>query len=107
MNITDMTNPDANPIPEEAQALVAALLEGRVKSLAVVAEIEDADGQASWINEYWIDLDEHSSDRRGFIGTMHMLVHDMTDGINFEEQELIEVDLSDFLDGDDDDDLDD
>jgi hypothetical protein len=101
IKIADITNPDTNPIPEEAQELVAALLEGRVKSLAVVAEIQEQDGSTGWINEYWIDLEEHTSDRRGFVGTMHMVVHDMTEGINFDEQEVIEIDMDDLFGGDD------
>lgn len=107
MQIADLANPATNPIPEEAQELVAALLEGRVKSLAVVAEIEAPGGKVEWINDYWIDMDEHSSDRRGLIGTVHMLVHDMTDGINFEEGENFDVGIDDFPGLDEDDDGDD
>lgn len=105
MKLTDIANPQTNPIPEEAQDLVAALLEGRVKSLAIVAEIEEADGQTSWMNDYWIDLDEHTTDRRGFVGTVHMMAHDMTDEIHFDEQGFGEIDLDDIdLDDEEEDD---
>lgn len=70
MNIADLTNPDTNPLPEEAQALVAALLEGRVRSMFLVAEVEEADGQTAWIEGYGAHMDDHVSDIRAFVGAV-------------------------------------
>lgn len=75
--------------------LVAALLEGRVKSLAIVAEIIDTDGSPVWIQDYELDMEEHTSDLRGFVGAMTMLHKEVLDDASQAEFIL------DMLDGDD------
>ena len=70
MNIADLTNPNTNPLPEEAQDLVAALIEGRVRSMFLVAEIEGHDGETGWIEGYSVHMDEHVSDVRAFVGAV-------------------------------------
>lgn len=72
MNIADLTNPETNPIPEEVQDLVAALIEGRVRSFFCVAELENAEGETEWIEGFEIDMDGHESDDRAFIGAVSM-----------------------------------
>lgn len=73
IQVADLTNPATNPLPEEVQDLVGAMLEGRVRSLFIVAEIEDADGLTDWIEGYSLDMDEHESDERAFVGAVTMV----------------------------------
>lgn len=73
MNIADLTNPATNPLPEEVQELVAALIEGRVHSLAILAEITYPDGDTDWMTCLSLDMDNNESDELGFIGAMTML----------------------------------
>lgn len=70
MQIADLTNPSTNPLPEEVQELVAALLEGRVRSMFLVAEIEESDGDTAWLEGSIINMDEHQSDVRAFVGSI-------------------------------------
>lgn len=89
MQIADLINPNTNPLPEEVQELVAALLEGRVKSMFLVAELVDHDGQPSWIEGCDLNMDDHESDQRAFVGavtiTLDELKQDLLDGAYLDE----------------------
>ena len=73
MNIADLTNPDTNPLPEEVRELVAALIEGRVHSLLILAEITDESGEASIHSMYELDMDENISNEFAFVGALGLL----------------------------------
>lgn len=81
MNIADLVNPETNPLPEEVKDLVAALLEGRVRSMFLVAEIEDADSDTAWIEGYSLHMDDHESDIRGFVGAVTLNLDEMKQDI--------------------------
>lgn len=81
MNIADLTNPDTNPLPEEVKDLVAALIEGRVRSMFLVAEIEDSDSDTSWIEGYSVHMDEHESDIRAFVGAVTLNLDELKQDI--------------------------
>ena len=89
--IVDLLNPNTNPLPDEAQQLVAALLEGRVRSMFLVAEIEEADGSAAWLEGSLVNMDEHQSDIRAFIGSITLnldeLKQDVIDGLFTDDDE--------------------
>lgn len=89
--IVDLLNPNTNPLPDEAQQLVAALLEGRVRSLFLVAEIEEADGDTAWLEGSLLNMDEHQSDIRAFIGSITLnldeLKQDVIDGLFTDDDE--------------------
>lgn len=95
--LTDLTNPATNPLPDEVQALVAALLEGRVHSLAIVAEVSDAHGLRDWIEGFDLDMDGNESDGYGFIGALSMMLREAQD-------ELMDTRVTVVMDDDDDDD---
>lgn len=107
IRVTDLTNPATNPLPEEVQDLVAALLEGRVKSMFLVAELVDHDGQPSWIEGSDLNMDEHESDQRAFVGaialTLDELKQDILDGA-YLDQALDDDDQNPGLDTAEDDD---
>jgi len=87
MKLTDITNPATNPLPEEVQDLVAALIEGRVHSLAILAEITDEDGDAAWITGFQLDMDDNESNDFAFsgaLGILHRQVQDAIDTPTFE-----------------------
>ena len=89
--LVDLLNPDTNPLPDEAQQLVAALLEGRVRSMFLVAEIEEADGDTAWLEGSLVNMDEHQSDIRSFIGSITLnldeLKQDVIDGLFTDDDE--------------------
>lgn len=89
--IVDLLNPNTNPLPDEAQQLVSALLEGRVRSMFLVAEIEEADGDAAWLEGSLVNMDEHQSDIRAFIGSITLnldeLKQDVIDGLFTDDDE--------------------
>ena len=73
MKLADLTNPDTNPLPEEVRELVAALIEGRVHSLLILAEITDDTGEASIHSMYELDMDENISNEYAFVGALGLL----------------------------------
>jgi len=73
MKLADLTNPDTNPLPEEVRELVAALIEGRVHSLLILAEITDDSGEASIHSMYELDMDENISNEYAFVGALGLL----------------------------------
>ena len=73
MKLADLTNPDTNPLPEEVRELVAALIEGRVHSLLILAEITDDTGEASIHSMYELDMDENISNEYVFVGALGLL----------------------------------
>lgn len=81
MNFADLTNPETNPLPEEVQDLVAALLEGRVHTLMILAEFTDEDGEQGWIRGYSLDMDENESDAYGFLGHLSILSRQIQDEV--------------------------
>ena len=89
--IVDLLNPNTNPLPDEAQQLVAALLEGRVRAMFLVAEIEEADGDTAWLEGSLVNMDEHQSDIRAFIGSITLnldeLKRDVIDGLFTDDDE--------------------
>lgn len=85
--ITDLVNPDPNPLPNEVKELVAALLEGRVHSLAIIAEVTKTDGEKDWLQGFSMDMDDNESDDYGFVGTLSMILKRVQDYI--EEQDFI------------------
>lgn len=107
IRVTDLTNPATNPLPEEVQDLVSALLEGRVKSMFLVAEMVDHDGQPSWIEGCDINMDDHESDQRAFVGAVDLalaeLKQDILDGA-YLDVELEDDDQHPGLDSAEDDD---
>ena len=80
MHIADLTNPETNPIPVEVQELTAALLEGRVRSLFIVAEIDGPD-ETEWIEGYSLDMDDHITNQRAFVGAIQMNFLELQNGI--------------------------
>lgn len=88
MNLADLTNPETNPLPHEARDLVAALIEGRVRSMFLVAEIEDADSDTAWIEGYTMNMDGHQTDVRSFVGAVQLnldeLKSDIVNGVFIE-----------------------
>lgn len=72
MNL-DLTNPETNPLPEEVQTLTRLLLEGRVASLAICAEVLGEDGETEWLEGYLLDMDDLESDTRAFAGSLGLL----------------------------------
>jgi hypothetical protein len=88
MNLADLTNPDTNPLPEEVQDLVAALLEGRVHSLAIVAEITDEVGDSAWIRGFSLDMDENESDDLAFLGSLGLMYRQVQDEVCMPEVRL-------------------
>lgn len=76
VTITDLVNPNTNPLPDEARDLVAALLEGRVRSMFLIAEIEGQDGETEWLEGYGVHMEGQESDTRAFVGAI---------SLNFEE----------------------
>lgn len=97
MQIADLTNPDTNPLPEEARDLVAALLEGRVRSMFLVAEVEDEDGETSWIEGYGAHIEDHVSDLRGFVGAVTLNLDEL-------KRDIINGDMDVDIDDEEDDD---
>lgn len=89
--IVDLLNPNTNPLPDEAQQLVAALLDGRVRSMFLVAEIEESDGSTAWLEGSLVNMDEHQSDIRAFIGSITLnldeLKQDVIDGLFTDDDE--------------------
>lgn len=105
--VTDMTNPACNPMPEEVQDLVAALLEGRVKSMFLVAELVEPDGETAWIEGFELNMDEHQSNQRAFIGAVTLNLDELKQGIiegEFVDIELDDDELNPGLDSSEDDD---
>ena len=87
MKITDFSNPATNPLPDEVRDLVAALIEGRVHSLAILAEITDEDGDLAWITGFQLDMDDNESNDFAFsgaLGILHRQVQDAIDAPTFE-----------------------
>jgi len=84
-NLTSPTDPQTNPLPEEVQALVAALLEGRVHSLAIVAGVVDEHGERDWIEGFSLDMDGHETDDYGFVGALAMLLKNVQEEIEAPE----------------------
>lgn len=82
LKVTDLTNPETNPIPEQAQELVAALLEGRVKSLFVVAEVSAPGDTTEWIEMYETDVDDHITDDRAFVGAVTQMYQSLLSDMN-------------------------
>ena len=81
MHIADLTNPNTNPLPEEVRDLVAALIEGRVHSLAILAEISDENGDQGWIEGFTLDMDDNQSDDYAFLGALGLLHRQVQDEI--------------------------
>ena len=81
MKVADLVNPAINPLPEEVQDLVAALIEGRVHSLAILAEITDADGNTDWLQGYSLDMDENISDELAFVGALGLMLKEIQEAI--------------------------
>lgn len=104
MNIADLTNPETNPLPDEVKDLVAALLEGRVHSLLILAELSDQDGEQEWIEGFTLDMDENLSDDYGFLGHLNLLQRQIQDDI---EAPSLMIHIRTDNTGDDDDDDDD
>lgn len=83
----------------EVQDLVAALIEGRVHSLMIVAEVTDENGNKDWIKGFDLDMDENVSDDFAFVGAVTMALRELQDEIMMSDFEVSDFDL-----GDDDDD---
>jgi len=98
--IADLTNPATNPLPEQAQELVRYLLEGRVASLLICAEVIEADGSTSWIEGFCLDMDGNQTNRRAFAGSVDLLHRDLADELTFDTV-TIEVGLDDDEDDED------
>lgn len=103
MQIADLTNPNTNPLPDEVKELVAALLEGRVHSLAILAEITDHEGDRDWLTCYSMDMDDNETDEIGFVGAMTMLQRQIIEAIDPTEIRIIQISKPD----DNEDDVDD
>ena len=82
MKLADLTNPDTNPLPEEVRELVAALIEGRVHSLLILAEITDDTGEASIHSMYELNMDENISNEYAFVGALGLLHRQVQEEIN-------------------------
>lgn len=89
MKTFNLTNPETNPLPEEVQALVAALLEGRVHTLAILAEVSDAHGQRDWIEGFDMDMDGNETDEYGFVGALSMMLREVQDEVSNTEVSMI------------------
>ena len=85
MKLADLTNPQTNPLPEEVQDLVAALLEGRVHTLMILAEFRDENGDQGWIRGYSLDMDDNDSDAYGFLGHLNIMTRQIQDEIETPE----------------------
>lgn len=68
----DFTHIDASPLPDEVKELVSGLLEGRVKTLIVVAELQDND----FLEGIFVDLDGNTSHRYAVIGAIESVKRD-------------------------------
>lgn len=107
LKVTDMTNPACNPLPEELQDLVAALLEGRVRSMFLVAEMVEPDGETAWIEGFELNMEGHESNHRAFIGAVTLNLDELKQGIlddEYADLELDDDDMSPGLDSSEDDD---
>lgn len=98
--LTDLTNPATNPLPDEVKELVAALLEGRVHSLAIVAEVKTPDGDMDWLQGYNMNMDDNLSNDYGFVGALAMMLKRVQNHI--EEEDFI-IELMDDDDEEDED----
>lgn len=82
--IADLTNPSTNPLPVQAQELVRYLLEGRVASLFLIAEVVEPDGKTDWIEGYSVDLDGNDTNRRAFAGAVDLLHRELADELQYD-----------------------
>ena len=96
MNLTDFTNSNTNPLPDEARDLVAALIEGRVRSMFLVAEIDNPDGRTAWIEGYSMNMDDHTTDIRSFVGAVQLNLDEL-------KSDIVNGVIVAIEDGDDDD----
>lgn len=95
MNIADLTNPATNPLPEEVQSLVAALIEGRVHSLAILAETTGTDGEPDWIAGFSLDMDDNETDEVSFVGAVALLQKAIHEAIDPPSVNIIQIKPSD------------
>lgn len=101
--IADLTNPATNPLPEQAQELVRYLLEGRVASLLICAEVIEADGSTSWIEGFCLDMDGNRTHRRAFAGSVDLLHRELAKELRYDTITIqIGTDADDDTEDDDD-----
>lgn len=93
---------DASALPDEVRDLIGALIEGRVATLMLIAEIKEPDGQSAWIQDVSINMDGNDSNMRAAVGTLE-IVKDEVMSLTLFGDDDIEMPVGDPDDDDDDD----
>jgi hypothetical protein len=101
----DLTNPECNPLPEQLQQLVQLMLDGRVSTLAILAEVKQDDQHTlGWINMFETDIDDSESDVPALIGHLQILQREVMRACVPSDIEYLSLNNVTFRDGDEDED---
>ena len=98
----DISNMQADALPDEVKTLVVNLLEGRIKSLIIIAELQD---QAGFLEGVFVDMEGGDSNRYAVIGALESVKRDFMRMEVDSRVDYVEMDDIIFMDDDDDDDL--
>lgn len=63
---------ESDAMPEEVKLIVAGLIEGTIKSLVIIAEMQDGD----FSDGYYVDMNDGKSHRMAILGAMETLKRD-------------------------------
>ena len=96
----DISNMQADALPDEVKTLVVNLLEGRVKSLIIIAELQD---QAGFLEGVFVDMEGGGSNRYAVIGALESVKRDFMRMEVESRVDYVEMDDIVFMDDDDDD----
>lgn len=99
MSQFDFSKMQESALPDEVKTLVVLLLEGRVKSLIIVAELQEDVG---FMEGIFVDMEGGHSNRYAVIGALESVKRDF---MRMEVESRVEyVDMDELMLGDDDDD---
>jgi len=96
----DISNMQADALPDEVKALVVNLLEGRVKSLIIIAELQD---QTGFLEGVFVEREGGESNCYAVIGALESVKRDF---MRMEVESRVDYGVMDdivFMDDDDDD----
>ena len=96
----DISNMQADALPDEVKTLVVNLLEGRIKSLIIIAELQD---QAGFPEGVFVDMEGGESNRYAVIGALESVKRDFMRMEVESRVDYVEIDDIVFMDDDDDD----
>jgi hypothetical protein len=101
MNNFDFSKMQERALPDEVKTLVVLLLEGRVKSLIIVAELQEGVG---FMEGIFVDMEGGESNRYAVIGALESVKRDFMRMEVESRVDYVEPDDLIFDDDDDDDD---